>query len=94
MNKVQAKVAELKEKMEGLVGGANYRYVTYYNDIEEYGEERGLNKEDAYNDIVDRVETIEKPSEEELEKGFMLIDESGSTGFEVVLKDDICDYKA
>lgn len=94
MNKVQAKVEELREQLEGELNSTNYRYVSYYENITDYAEERGLNEEDAYEDIVERIETIAKPSKEELDKGFMLIDESGSTCFEVVLKDDICNYKA
>lgn len=94
MNKVQDKVAELKEKMEGSIGGANYRYVTYYDGIEEYADERALSVDDAYEDIINHVITIEKPSRESLKNGFMVIEESGAIDFELVLSADILDYKA
>lgn len=94
MNKVQAKVAELKEKLGGSVGGANYRYVTYYDSIEEYADERALSVDDAYEDIINHVITIEKPSRDSLNHGFMIIEESGAVDFELVLSADILDYTA
>lgn len=95
MDKIQAKVAELKEKMEGPTGanGTNYCYVSYYKNIKDFGFEPELNEEEAFEEIMNRIETIHKPTKEELNEGFMVIDESGSTRFEVVLKDNICDYK-
>lgn len=86
MTKFELVVAQLRAEKQNF---DDMVYVTGYENLEEYANERKLSVEDAFEDIIERVETIEKPTREQLAEPFILIDQPTSSMFEIITSEEI-----
>lgn len=64
-------------------------YVTKYDNVEEYASLREISYEEAYKEIVDLSGLVYPPTKEELSEPFIVIDETGSTRFDITLSSEI-----
>lgn len=84
---IEIKVNEIKEVLENEVAG---KYVTFYKTIADYNQERGLaTEEEAFEDITERQEQGDELTLADLQNGFLIIDESGSSAFNVYKKETV-----
>lgn len=92
MTNVKDKVAAIKALLENENDG---KYVTYYETIADYNQERGLEtEEEGFEDIVKNQERGDELTLADLQNGFLIIDESGSSQFDVYKKATVETEKA
>lgn len=84
MTKFETVLTQLKAEHEDF---DKMVYVTGYAGLADYASEHAMTQEEAFEEIADLSKLVNPPTKEELASSFIIIDETRSTRFEVIIVD-------
>lgn len=86
MTKFETVLTQLKAENENF---EKMVYVTGYKNLADYASEHDLSADEAYEEITDLSKLVNPPTKKELNDPFIIIDQSTSTMFEIILSEEI-----